>query len=147
MRESFEQVFKLGPRDLGLELVYDVAHNIAKIEDAHGGRQAPEAVRPPQGRHPGLSAGPPGDPGGLPEDGQPVLIPGDMGRSFVLVGTEKALTETFGSTCHGAAGDEPAPGHEGGPGPLHPELAKQGIVVRAPAGPPLTKRFPRPTKT
>ena len=61
VRETFEQVFQLGPRDLGLELIYDVGHNIAKIETHTGGRQAPEALRPPQGRHPGLSAGPPGD--------------------------------------------------------------------------------------
>ena len=56
MRESFEQVFKLGPRDLGLELVYDVAHNIAKIEEHTVDGKKTKALRPPQGRHPGLSA-------------------------------------------------------------------------------------------
>ena len=93
------------PGTWACELVYDVAHNIAKIEDAHGGRQAADAVRAPQGRHPRLSAGPSRRlPGGLPRDSASrCSIPGDMGRySYVLVGTEQAMEETFGSTCHGA---------------------------------------------
>ena len=67
------------------------------------------------------------------QTGQPVLIPGDMGRySFVLVGTEKALTETFGSTCHGAGREmsrhqalKVARGRS-----IISELAQQGIIVR-----------------
>jgi tRNA-splicing ligase RtcB len=103
VRETFEQVFKMSPKDLKLSLVYDVCHNIAKIEThtvdgekkkvcVH--RKGATRAFPPQHRN-------------IPEDyrsiGQPVLIPGDMGRcSYVLIGTERAMEETFGSTCHGA---------------------------------------------
>jgi tRNA-splicing ligase RtcB (3'-phosphate/5'-hydroxy nucleic acid ligase) len=134
VRQSFEQVLKIGPRDLGMELVYDVAHNIAKIEthEVGGGikkklcihRKGATRAFPPH--HPET-------PAAYQETGQPVLIPGDMGRySFVLVGTEKALTETFGSTCHGAGREmsrhqalKVAKGRA-----IVRELAARGIVVR-----------------
>ncbi len=91
------------PADLGWSLVYDVAHNIAK-EETHtvDGKHRRLLVH----RKGATRAFPPGHPE-LPAEyralGQPVLIPGDMGRySFVLLGTAAAMTETFGSTCHGA---------------------------------------------
>ena len=103
LREVFEQVFQMPQKELGLDLVYDVAHNIAKMEvHEFQGREMELCVHrkgatrafPPQ--HPDL-------PPKYKEIGQPVLIPGDMGRgSFVLTGNEKAMQETFGSTCHGA---------------------------------------------
>jgi tRNA-splicing ligase RtcB len=133
VRESFEQVFQMGPRDLGLELVYDVAHNIAKLE-THTVDGTPRklcihrkgATRAFPPHHPEV-------PEAYRETGQPVLIPGDMGRySFVLVGTERALTETFGSTCHGAGrkmsrhmAKKAAKGRF-----IVKELAEQGIIVR-----------------
>jgi len=133
VRESFERVFRMGPRDLGLELVYDVCHNIAKIE-THTVEGKPRklcvhrkgATRAFPPHHPEV-------PEAYRETGQPVLIPGDMGRySFVLVGTEKALTETFGSTCHGAGrlmsrhqAKKVARGRS-----IIQELAARGIVVR-----------------
>ena len=133
VRESFEQVFQMGPRDLGLELVYDVCHNIAKIE-THTVEGKPRklcvhrkgATRAFPPHHPEV-------PEAYRETGQPVLIPGDMGRySYVLVGTEKALTETFGSTCHGAGrlmsrhqAKKVARGRS-----IIQELAAQGIIVR-----------------
>jgi len=100
VRETFERM--LG-RTAGLDLVYDVCHNIAKIEThSVDGKLRRLCVH----RKGATRAFPPGHPD-IPEDyqevGQPVLIPGDMGRySYVLVGTEKAYGETFGSTCHGA---------------------------------------------
>jgi tRNA-splicing ligase RtcB len=103
VRETFEEVFGLGPRQLGLDLVYDVCHNIAKIEEHQvEGRKLKLCVH----RKGATRAFPPGH-DEIPKEyrgvGQPVLIPGDMGRcSYVLVGTEKAFMETFGSTCHGA---------------------------------------------
>jgi tRNA-splicing ligase RtcB len=103
VRETFEQVFRKGPKDLKLDLIYDVCHNIAKIEShTIDGKALKVCVH----RKGATRAFPPGHPD-VPEDyrsiGQPVLIPGDMGRcSYVLVGTEKAMNETFGSTCHGA---------------------------------------------
>jgi tRNA-splicing ligase RtcB (3'-phosphate/5'-hydroxy nucleic acid ligase) len=103
VRETFEQVFRKGPKDLGLDLIYDVCHNIAKIENhTVNGEKRKLCVH----RKGATRAFPPNHPD-IPKDyqstGQPVLIPGDMGRcSYVLVGTEGALRETFGSTCHGA---------------------------------------------
>jgi len=102
-REAFLKVFQASPKKLGMELIYDVAHNIAKIEDHEvNGKKMKLIVH----RKGATRAFPPGHPE-LPEIyrplGQPVLIPGDMGRaSYVLLGTEKAMKETFGSTCHGA---------------------------------------------
>jgi tRNA-splicing ligase RtcB len=103
VRETFEQVFKKGPKDLKLDLIYDVCHNIAKIEThTVNGKKKKLCVH----RKGATRAFPPNHPD-IPSDyqsiGQPVLIPGDMGRcSYVLVGAEKAMEETFGSTCHGA---------------------------------------------
>jgi len=102
-REVFQKVFRKSPRDLGMWVVYDVAHNIAKLEEHEvDGKRMKLIVH----RKGATRAFPPGHPE-LPERyrsiGQPVLVPGDMGRaSFVLVGTEGAMRETFGSTCHGA---------------------------------------------
>jgi len=103
IRETFEQVFQLGPRDLGLHLVYDVCHNMAKMETHEvDGRQVRLCIH----RKGATRAFPPGHPE-IPHKyhriGQPVLIPGDMGRcSYVLAGTDKGYRETFGSACHGA---------------------------------------------
>lgn len=103
VRETFEQVFRKGPKDLKLDLIYDVCHNIAKIEThTVNGKKKRLCVH----RKGATRAFPPNHPD-IPSDyqsiGQPVLIPGDMGRcSYVLVGTERAMEETFGSTCHGA---------------------------------------------
>ncbi|MHB8765300.1 MAG: RtcB family protein [Deferrisomatales bacterium] len=102
-REALLEFFGASPRDLGLDLLYDVAHNIAKRErHPVGGRDRWVIVH----RKGATRAFGPGDPR-VPERyravGQPVLIPGDMGRaSYVLAGTRQAMDETFGSTCHGA---------------------------------------------
>ncbi len=103
VRETFERVFQKGPKDLRLDLIYDVCHNIAKIEThTVEGKKRKLCIH----RKGATRAFPPNHPD-IPSDyqstGQPVLIPGDMGRcSYVLVGTERAMEETFGSTCHGA---------------------------------------------
>ncbi len=102
-REAFLKFLGTTPGELGMSLIYDVAHNVAKIEDhIVNGKKKKLVVH----RKGATRAFPPGHPE-LPDVykniGQPVLIPGDMGRaSFVLIGTEKAMQETFGSTCHGA---------------------------------------------
>jgi len=101
-RRTFQKFFNLGPKDLGMDLIYDVAHNIAKIEKyTIEGKSKTLCVH----RKGATRAFPPGH-DELPEKyssiGQPVIIPGDMGRnSYLLVGTEKAA-ETFYSTCHGS---------------------------------------------
>jgi len=102
-RESFSKVFGKSPEELGIEQVYDVAHNIAKIEKHMvNGQELKVCVH----RKGATRAFPPNHkdiPHRYQEIGQPVLIPGDMGRcSFIAVGTRKAMEESFGSTCHGA---------------------------------------------
>jgi tRNA-splicing ligase RtcB len=103
VRQTFERVMGMGPKQLQLDLIYDVCHNIAKLEEHEvDGHRRRVCVH----RKGATRAFPPHH-ADIPEDyreiGQPVLIPGDMGRcSYVLVGTEKAFTDTFGSTCHGA---------------------------------------------
>jgi len=88
---------------LGLRLVYDVCHNIAKLErhEVRGGTK--ELCVHRKGATRAFPAGRPEVPEAYAEVGQPVLIPGDMGtHSYVCVGTREAMRETFGSTCHGA---------------------------------------------
>lgn len=103
IRETFARVFRKSARELGMRLLYDVAHNIAKVEEHEvDGKRRRVVVH----RKGATRAFPPGHPD-VPEKyravGQPVLVPGDMGRyDFVCVGTEGAMRETFGSTCHGA---------------------------------------------
>ena len=103
VRESFSRVFGKSAEELGIRQIYDVAHNIAKIE-VHkvGGRSVKVCVHR-KGATRAFPAGHKDVSQRYQEIGQPVLIPGDMGRcSFVAVGTQKAMEETFGSTCHGA---------------------------------------------
>jgi tRNA-splicing ligase RtcB len=133
-REAIERALGVSPRDLGWRLVYDVAHNIAKEEEheVDGYRRRLLVHRKGATR-----AFPPGHPE-LPDAyravGQPVLIPGDMGRySYVLVGAPGAMRETFGSTCHGAgrvlsrtAAVRAARGRS-----IADELRARGIVARA----------------
>ena len=101
--ETLQRVLKCSSRDLGMRLVYDLCHNIAKMEDLpFEGVSRRLCVH----RKGATRAYPPGH-ADLPERyrsvGQPVMIPGDMGTgSYVLVGTERAFSESFGSTCHGA---------------------------------------------
>ena len=101
-RKAFERTFKKSWQTMGMDLLYDVAHNIAKLEKHKvNGKEKTLCVH----RKGATRAFPPGHPE-LPvqyqKTGQPVIIPGDMGRnSYLLVGTEKAA-ETFYSTCHGA---------------------------------------------
>jgi tRNA-splicing ligase RtcB len=102
-REILEKTLNISPRDLNMNLVYDVCHNIAKKEiHMIDGKERKVCVHR-KGATRAFPAGHPDVPKVYREVGQPVLIPGDMGRySYVLVGTEKAMEETFGSTCHGA---------------------------------------------
>jgi tRNA-splicing ligase RtcB len=103
VRESFEQVFGQKAEDMGLRVIYDVAHNIAKFEEHDvDGRRMKVCVH----RKGATRAFGPGRPEvtlDYRDIGQPVLIPGDMGtHSFLLLGTDDAMAQTFGSTCHGA---------------------------------------------
>lgn len=102
-RESFAGVFSKSPRDLGMKTVYDVAHNIAKIERHRVDGKSMTLCVHRKGATRAFPPGHPDVPAAYRKVGQPVLIPGDMGRhSYIAVGTQKAMDETFGSTCHGA---------------------------------------------
>ncbi len=102
-RESFAKVFGKSIEELGMQQIYDVAHNIAKIEEHNiDGNKVTLCIHR-KGATRAFPAGHTDVPQRYREFGQPVLIPGDMGRcSYVAIGTDKAMAETFGSTCHGA---------------------------------------------
>ena len=102
-RETFMKTLSISPRELQMRLVYDVCHNIAKIEkhQVHGAQI--EVCVHRKGATRALPKGHRLLPSVYRDVGQPVLIPGDMGtESYVLVGSQTALKETFASSCHGA---------------------------------------------
>jgi tRNA-splicing ligase RtcB (3'-phosphate/5'-hydroxy nucleic acid ligase) len=100
---AISRTLAISEGDLGFALVYDVCHNIAKFEEhVVEGRKRRLCVHR-KGATRSFGPGHPALPPAVRALGQPVLIPGDMGRySFVLLGSERAMRETFGSTCHGA---------------------------------------------
>ncbi len=102
-RNAWEEGLGLAPRELRLRLLYDVCHNIAKIESHTIDGVKRNVVVHRKGATRALPAGHPDLPPEYRSSGQPVLIPGDMGRaSYVLAGEPGAMAETFGSACHGA---------------------------------------------
>jgi tRNA-splicing ligase RtcB len=135
-RRVFERVLGVAPGVLDMRVVYDVAHNIAKEEE----HEVDGARRRLLVHRKGATRAFPG---------QPVIVPGDMGRySFVLVGTEAAMRETFGSTCHGAgrlmsrtAAVKAARGRR-----IVDELAKRGVVARAAGHQALAEEMPEAYK-
>ncbi|MDW8021711.1 MAG: RtcB family protein [Nitrososphaerota archaeon] len=103
VRQSFGEVFKQPPETLGLKLVYDVAHNIVKLEEhvVDGSRRRVWVHR--KGATRSFPAGHQLIPDSYKDIGQPVLLPGSMGTaSWVLLGNQRAMDMTFGSTAHGA---------------------------------------------
>jgi tRNA-splicing ligase RtcB len=102
-REAFSKALGKAPKYVGLRTVYEVAHNIAKMEKHTFAGKEMEVCVHRKGATRAFPAGHPHIPEAYQEVGQPVLIPGDMGRySYVLVGAPGAMEQTFGSTCHGA---------------------------------------------
>ena len=102
-REVFEKTLRMSPRDVNMRLVYDVCHNIAKIESFNIGGVMKKLCVHRKCATRAFPAGHEAVPVRYRSVGQPVLIPGDMGTgSYVLVGQQKAMEETFGSACHGA---------------------------------------------
>ncbi len=134
VRQSFERVFKQSADDLGLHLIYDVAHNIAKIEDH---RVNGEKRRVWVHRKGATRAFPPGHKNVTPDYrgvGQPVIIPGSMGTSsWLLVGAPKAMEVSFGSTAHGAGRmlSRSAAKRRFWGGDIKKALEKRGITIRA----------------
>lgn len=102
VREAMEKVFRQGAHKLGIKLLYDVSHNIAKLEKHEVGGELKMLCVHRKGATRALPPGHPDLPEACRETGQPVIIPGDMGRaSYLLVGSEQGK-ESFYSTCHGA---------------------------------------------
>jgi tRNA-splicing ligase RtcB len=134
VREAFEQVFQRGPSWHQISVVYDVCHNIAKreVHEVEGRKRTVWVHR--KGATRALPPGDPSLPGRYRSVGQPVLVPGDMGRySFVLCGNPAARTEAFASSCHGAGrtisrkkAKRLARGRH-----LLQEMADQGVLVRS----------------
>ena len=135
-RRVFEERLHVAPRELGLRVVYDVAHNIAKEEE----HEIDGARRRLLVHRKGATRAFPG---------QPVIVPGDMGRySYLLLGTEGAMRETFGSTCHGAgrrlsrtAAVKAARGRR-----IADELRRLGVVARATGRDALAEEMPEAYK-
>jgi tRNA-splicing ligase RtcB len=132
-RAAFARTLGKSHAGIGLRTIYEVAHNIAKFETHEiDGRRLRLCVHR-KGATRAFAPGSPEIPSAYQKIGQPVLIPGDMGRySFVLTGTRKAMEETFGSTCHGAGralsrvkAKKVAQGRD-----IIRELAEKGIIVR-----------------
>jgi tRNA-splicing ligase RtcB (3'-phosphate/5'-hydroxy nucleic acid ligase) len=134
VRQSFQQIYHEDPEKLGLKIVYDVAHNIAKIEThkVDGGEKKVWVHR--KGATRAFPAGHVDVPQDYRNKGQPVLLPGSMGTSsWVLVGAEKSMDLTFGSTAHGAGRmmSRSAAKRQYWGGDIKAALEKRGIVVRS----------------
>jgi tRNA-splicing ligase RtcB len=133
-RETFEKTLQKTPRELGMRLLYDVCHNIAKIETLPVEGQLKKLCVHRKGATRAFPAGHPSVPERYRKVGQPVLIPGDMGTgSYVLAGTDRAYEDTFGSTCHGAGrlmsraqATKMSKGRA-----VHRDMADRGIIVMA----------------
>lgn len=133
-REVFAQVFGSSWEDLGMHLVYDVAHNIAKLEEHAIDGTSKRVWVHRKGATRCFPAGHPEVPAQYQTIGQPVIIPGDMGRaSWLLVGQPGSMLQTFGTTCHGAgralsrtAAIKAAAGRN-----IDRELRAQGVVAKA----------------
>ena len=103
IRETFEEVFDKSAKDMEMDIVYDVAHNIAKEENHQVYNRRKDVIVHRKGATRAFGPGCEEIPEKYREVGQPVLIPGTMGTaSYVLHGTDVAMEETFGSTAHGA---------------------------------------------
>ncbi len=134
VRRTFEQVLAGKVSDWHLRQIYDVAHNIVKIEEHDVDGKRMKLIVHRKGATRAFGPGHPVLPPAYRDTGQPVLIPGDMGTgSYLLVGTEKAMRDAFGTTCHGAGrvwsraqAKKSIRGEE-----LIQELRQKGIIVRA----------------
>ncbi len=132
-REVFCAVFGMGPERLGMEMVYDVCHNIAKKERHRIDGEMRWVCVHRKGATRAFGPGHAAVCEAYRKVGQPVLIPGDMGTaSYVLAGTKKAMEETFGSTCHGAGRvmSRKAAIRKSRGRAIHRELEDRGIFVR-----------------
>ncbi len=149
IERAFVRVLGGDRRTLGFRLVYDVAHNIAKVEEHQLEKRSRRVLVHRKGATRAFPAGHPEIPDAYRCVGQPVLIPGDMGRaSFVCVGTERAMAETFASAAHGAGRtlSRTAARKLGAGRNIARELAARGVVVAARSGKTLAEEMPEAYK-
>ncbi|KKK87156.1 hypothetical protein LCGC14_2756040, partial [marine sediment metagenome] len=133
VRESFSTLFGADSKDLGMSLIYDISHNVAQFENHEVDGVRTDLCVHRKGATRAFGPGQPEVPEIYRSVGQPVIIPGDMGRaSWMLVGQPESMQRAFGSSCHGAgrvmsrtAAVKHAQGRR-----IDEELAQQGIVVR-----------------
>ncbi len=136
-RQAFSKVMGSSPEDLDMHLIYDVAHNIGKVEEHNIDGKRRKVVVHRKGATRAFPPGHPETPAAYKNMGQPVIIPGTMGTaSYILVGNEKAMGLTFGSTAHGAgrfmSRSQAKRTYFGKD--VQNNLAKEGIIVRATTG-------------
>ncbi|MDI9646358.1 MAG: RtcB family protein [Archaeoglobales archaeon] len=149
-REAFSKVFGMKEDELGMDLVYDVAHNIAKFEEHEVDGKKMKVCVHRKGATRAFGPGSQDVPLEYRDIGQPVLIPGSMGTpSYVLIGTKKAMEESFGSTCHGsgrllsrAEAKRKLRGNV-----VKSKLEQKGIYVRATEGALLAEEAPEAYKS
>lgn len=145
VRESFEKVFGRRSEEMELDVIYDVAHNIAKVEEHLVDGKMRKVVVHRKGATRAFTKDSPEVPTQYRSVGQPVMIPGDMGTaSYVLIGTQKAMEESFGSTCHGAGRlmSRERAIRQFRADQIREELASKGIYVRAASKEVLTEEAP-----
>lgn len=146
VRETVEKMFP----GTELKLLYDVAHNMAKFENHLVDDQMKQVLVHRKGATRAFPAGREELPEVYRQTGQPVIIPGDMGRaSYILVGTELALRETFGSVCHGAGRVMSRTAARKGKQSkdVIEELLSKGVVARASTREGLTEEVPEAYKS
>jgi tRNA-splicing ligase RtcB len=132
-----------------MHLLYDVSHNLAKVERHEVAGEPRDLLVHRKGATRAFPASRPEVSREFAETGQPVIIPGDMGScSYVLAGTEKALEKSFGSTCHGAGRtmSRRAAKKRIRGGELKKRLEKEGILVRSSHMPGLAEEAPEAYK-
>lgn len=142
VREAFSRVFHKDPKDLGMHIVYDVAHNIAKLEEHQVNGERKKVLVHRKGATRSFGPGHPDVPAFYREIGQPVIVGGSMETSsYLLVGTQKAMDITMGSTLHGSgrtmsrqAAKKRVRGYE-----LKKSMEERGIMVRAASMPGLAE--------
>jgi tRNA-splicing ligase RtcB len=148
-RDVFARVFGRPWEDLGMDLLYDVAHNIAKLEEHTVDRRAKKVWVHRKGATRAYPAGHPELPRPYAQIGQPVIIPGDMGRaSWILVGAPGSMEKSFGTTCHGAgrAMSRTAAVKAAGGRRIDKELEAAGVIARSPSWRGLAEEQPKAYK-
>ncbi len=149
VEKALVRVFGGDRNSLGFRLVYDVAHNIAKVEEHVVDEKKKQVIVHRKGATRAFPAGHPETPEPYRTVGQPVLIPGDMGRaSYVLVGTERAMAECWGSSAHGAGRmmSRTAARRSAGHRNLVKEMGEQGVIVAARSPKTLAEEMPEAYK-